>query len=94
MDIHERSGVQVLNPEGDLTIFEAAEFREALLLLGKHDGPIELDMSDVENVDSSGIQLMMAASQNSQLIITGMPSVIREKISNVGCANLINNHES
>ena len=54
MIIQEQSGVHVLHPEGDLTIFEAVEFREALLSLLTHEGPLELDVSEVERVDSSG----------------------------------------
>ena len=93
MEVQERSGVHVLHPEGDLTIFEAADFREALLSLSKQDGPIELDMVDVERVDSSGIQLMVAASHDGRLAITGMTPSVSDKIASVGCAHLIKNHE-
>lgn len=89
MIIQEQSGVHVLHPEGDLTIFEAVEFREALLSLLTHEGPLELDVSEVERVDSSGIQLMIAASQDGRLAITGMPGSVYEKITNIGCANLL-----
>ncbi|GJL53243.1 MAG: hypothetical protein NPIRA02_03750 [Nitrospirales bacterium] len=93
MDVKEQTGVHVLRPEGDLTIFEAAEFREGLLALVKHDGPCELDVSDVERVDSSGIQLLIAASQYGAVRITGMTSAIREKIIGVGCEQLVAIHD-
>ncbi len=93
MEVKEQSGVHILHPEGDLTIFEAAEFREALLMFCKHDGPLELELSDVERVDTSGIQLMAAASQDGRLAITGMSSAIREKLSGVGCAHLVKHTE-
>ena len=89
MDIHERSGVSVLHPDGELTIFEAAMFKEALQTLCTHEGPIELDLSDIERVDSSGIQLMVAAIQNSQLVIAGMTDAVSEKVAAIGCANLV-----
>ncbi|WP_447968354.1 STAS domain-containing protein [Nitrospira sp. M1] len=89
MEVKEQAEGHVLRPEGDLTIFEAAEFREALLALIKHDGSCELDVSDVERVDSSGIQLLVAASQHGSLGITGMTSAIREKIIGVGCEQLV-----
>ncbi len=94
MDIQAQSGVHVLHPEGELTIFEAAEFREALLALCRQEGPIELDLSDIERVDSSGIQLMVAASQDSRLTITGTSNAVSEKISAVGCNSLIKHDES
>ncbi len=85
MDIQERTGVHVLCPTGELTIFEAAEFREALVSLCGYEGPIELDLTGVDRVDSSGIQLIMAASQDSRLVTTGMTETIGEKFDNVGC---------
>ena len=91
MEIREQSGVFVLHPEGELTIFEAAEFREALLSLSKQEGPIELDMTNIERVDSSGIQLMVAASQDGRLAITGMTTAVSEKVSAIGCTALLKN---
>ena len=92
MNIQERSGVNVLHPEGDLTIFEAAEFREALLSLFTHEGPLELDVSEVDRVDSSGIQLMIAAFQSGRLGITGMTSAMHEKVASLGCQNFLKTH--
>ncbi|MGB0911835.1 MAG: STAS domain-containing protein [Nitrospirales bacterium] len=91
MKIQERSGLPVLHPEGELTIFEAALFKEALQDLCKHEGSIELDLSDIERVDSSGIQLMVAAAQDSRLVITGMNDGVSEKITAIGCESLVKN---
>ncbi|GJL51414.1 STAS domain-containing protein [Candidatus Nitrospira salsa] len=93
MEVTEQLDRHVLHPEGDLTIFEAAEFREALLALSKHEGPLELDVSGVERVDSSGIQLMIAASHDGRLAMTGMTASLREKIAGIGCSHFVKHLE-
>jgi len=94
MEVTEQLDRHVLHPEGDLTIFEAAEFREALLALSKHEGLLELDVSGVDRVDSSGIQLLIAAAQDSRLAITGMTDSVGEKIASIGCAHLVKSQET
>ncbi len=61
MDVVTRGGSLVLSHKGDLTIFEAAEFREALLVLHEKEGPIELDLAQVHRMDSSAVRLVVAA---------------------------------
>ena len=61
MNIVAKSGINVLIPEGDLTILETAEFREALLALQEKEGPIELDLAQVHRRDSSAVRLVVAA---------------------------------
>ncbi len=77
MDVVTRGGSRVLSPKGDLTIFEAAEFREALLVLHEKEGPVELDLSQVQRMDSSGVQLVVVACRGGRVRITGMASAIR-----------------
>ncbi len=89
MDVVTRGGSRVLSPKGDLTIFEAAEFREALLVLHEKEGPIELDLSQVQRMDSSGVQLVVAACRRGRLGITGMTPAIPNKFQAVGCEPLI-----
>ena len=72
MNIQTRAGINVLLPEGDLTIFEAAEFREGLIALHQQEDPIELDLSDVERMDSSGVQLIMAGVKSGRITIAGI----------------------
>lgn len=93
MEVTEELDGHVLRLKGDLTIFEAAEFRDALLTLFKHEGSLELDVSGAEQVDSSGIQLMMAASHDGRMVITGMTDSVQKKIAGIGCAHLVKNHE-
>lgn len=89
MDIQTKSGVAVLCPEGDLTIFEAAEFHKALVQLHEHDSPLEIDLSNVERIDSSGIQLILAGLKKKEMKITEVHSAVREKFVRVGCGDLV-----
>ncbi len=89
MDVVTRGGSLVLSPKGDLTIFEAAEFREALLVLTEKEGPVELDLAQVQRMDSSGVQLVVAACRRGRLGITGMAPTILNKFQAVGCEPLI-----
>jgi len=61
MTIQEQNGRAVLQPEGELTIVEAAEFREAFLALSAKPGQLELNLANIERVDSSSVQLVVAA---------------------------------
>ncbi len=61
MDVVTRGGSRVLSPKEDLTIFKTAEFREALLALQEKEGPIELDLAQVQRMDSSAVRLVVAA---------------------------------
>ena len=89
MEVVTRGGSRVLSPKGDLTIFEAAEFREALLVLHEKEGPVELDLSQVHRMDSSGVQLVVAACREGRVRITGMAPAIRNMFQTVGCERLI-----
>ena len=52
--------VSALRIEGELTIFRAAELRDLLL---SAQAPQEIDLSGVTEMDSAGLQLLMAAKQ-------------------------------
>lgn len=71
-------------PTGDLSIFEASSFREALLALLSNDGLVCLDLGQVTRVDSSAIQLMWAAKQLGRILVTGIPKDLEEKMKRLG----------
>ncbi|MFV3404238.1 MULTISPECIES: STAS domain-containing protein [Pseudomonas] len=51
--------------EGDLTIFEARDTHAALLaLLAEQQGPWSLDLSALGEVDSAGLQLLLALAKS------------------------------
>jgi len=55
--------------DGELTIYRAAELRETLIaaLAGVGEGAaLELDLTEVSELDSAGVQLLMAAKKSAQ----------------------------
>jgi anti-sigma B factor antagonist len=55
--------------DGELTIYRAAELRDALktVIAGAPDGcELEVDLSDVTEMDSAGVQLLIAAQKTAR----------------------------
>ena len=77
-------GQKLCKPTGDLTIFEAAEFKESLVALLKADGLVCLDLSQVTRVDTATIQLMWAARKLGRLLVTGISEELQEKLIRLG----------
>jgi anti-anti-sigma regulatory factor len=75
---------RLCKPSGDLTIFEAAEFKESLLAVLANDGLVCLDLSQVTRVDTSVIQLMWAARKLGRLLVTGIPKELETKLTLLG----------
>lgn len=48
---------------GDLTIYQAAEARAALLALVGGARAVELDLADVGDIDGAGLQLLLATAR-------------------------------
>ena len=75
---------RLCKPSGDLTIFEAAEFKESLLAVLASEGLVCLDLSQVTRVDTSAIQLMWAARKLGRLLVTGIPQELQTKLTQLG----------
>jgi len=75
---------RLCKPSGDLTIFEAAEFKESLLAVFANDGLVCLDLADVKRVDTAAIQLMWAARRLGRLLVTGIPQELQTKLTRLG----------
>lgn len=73
-----------LAPTGDLTIFEAAEFKESLVKLFANDGLVSLDLSAVARVDTVAIQLMLAARKQGRMFVTGISEDLQTKLNQLG----------
>jgi anti-anti-sigma regulatory factor len=71
-------------PAGELTIFEAAEFKEALLQLFKNDGLVSLDLGNVTRVDTAVIQLLWAARKRGRMFVSGMSQDLQTKLTRLG----------
>jgi anti-anti-sigma regulatory factor len=73
-----------LAPEGDLTIFEAAEFKESLLKLFNNEGLVCLDVAHAKQIDTAAIQLMWTARKSGRLLVTGMSQDLKSKLTMLG----------
>jgi len=80
------TGSRHLAPDGDLTIFEAAEFKESLIKLFGNDGLVSLDLGKVARVDTAAIQLMWAARKQGRMLVTGISEELRTKLAELGCS--------
>ena len=79
----------ILKPIGDLTIFEAGQFHEDLNSLHKQEGSLELDLSEIDRMDSSCVQLIVAATRSGRLTLSGYSSHIRDRFEQIGFAQFL-----
>jgi anti-anti-sigma regulatory factor len=86
--------VSTLRPMGDLTIFEAAQYHADLLALHQQDGPLVLDLAEVTCMDSSCVQLTVAATRSGRLTLRGHSFAIRDKFEQIGFAQFLPMPES
>lgn len=80
----EGQNARYLAPTGELTIFEAAEFKESLVKLFVNDGLVSLDLSAVARVDTAAIQLMLAARKQGRMFVTGISDDLQTKLNQLG----------
>jgi len=80
MDANSRQYV----PVGELTIFEAASFKESLVQLISNDGLVCMDLGKVTRVDTAAIQLMWAARKLGRILVTGIPQDVQTKLTQLG----------
>jgi anti-anti-sigma factor len=57
----------VVHIEGEMTIYRAAELKETLLAPIVESATVEVDLSRVTAVDSSGVQLLMLAKRTAHV---------------------------
>jgi anti-anti-sigma regulatory factor len=75
---------RLCKPSGELTIFEAAEFKESLLVVLANEGLVCLDLSQVTRVDTAAIQLMWAARKLGRILVTGISDELQTKLNRLG----------
>lgn len=63
---NKRSGRCLLQLQGDMTIYNAAEFRKKLLEFVEDFKEFEVDMSAVNEIDTAGIQLLLQLKKKAQ----------------------------
>lgn len=73
-----------LKPTGDLTIFEAGALCEEKKQATKAHPQVELDLSEVDKLDASAIQLLLAVRQSEQCVLTGISDSLRARMDDMG----------
>jgi anti-anti-sigma regulatory factor len=73
-----------LVPKGDITIFEAAEFKDSLMKLFKNHGLVSLDLSGVARVDTAAIQLLLAAKKQNRMFVSGISEDLQTRLQQLG----------
>lgn len=68
---HTFDGKTQLRIDGEMTIYTAAELAAPLFTQLQTHAPLDLDLSMVSELDSAGLQLLMAAKRESER--SGMP---------------------
>lgn len=94
MNTDSQEEIRAMLPTGDLTIFEAAAFRDALINWQRQAGRIDLDLSRVDCLDTSCVQLILAAIQTAELTLSGVKPEHREHFKRVGCGDLLRQLEA
>jgi anti-anti-sigma regulatory factor len=73
-----------LAPKGDLTIFEASEFKDSLTKLFQNEGLVSLDLSGVARVDTAAIQLLLAAKKEDRMLVSGISEDLQTRLQQMG----------
>lgn len=79
----------------DLTIGQAAACREAVLAhLLTHPGDLHLDLGQVDEMDSSAVQWLLAARRSAEhrgdmLCIDAASAVVQEALRTLGASDLL-----
>ena len=56
----------VLTIEGDMNIYRAAELKQLLVTAAENATVVHVDLCDVTELDSAGVQLLLLARQNGR----------------------------
>lgn len=74
----------ILKPAGDLTIFEVGALHEEIKRAIAAHPQVELDLSEVDKLDASAIQLLIAAARSERTVLTGMTDAIKKRMAELG----------
>ncbi len=81
----------LLKITGPLTVYEAAEASEAMLACFEEENGLILDLTDVQDCDTAGVQLLCAARKTAQnagkpFAVTGASGPVKTAVTGVGLA--------
>lgn len=74
----------ILKPAGDLTIFEVGALHEEIKQAVTAHPQVELDLSEVDKLDASAIQLLIAIRRSERMVLTGMTDAIKARMAELG----------
>lgn len=72
---------RALRIDGEMTIYRALELKELLRAALDGASSLELDLSGVTELDTAGLQLLMAAQQSAPLSIGARSEAVAEVFS-------------
>lgn len=73
-----------VKPAGDLTIFEVGALCEDLKQAAAGHPQVELDLSEIDTLDASAVQLLIAIRHSEHFVLTGMTDSIRSRMADLG----------
>ncbi len=73
--------------EGDLTVFEIGTVHSTLLKRLAEQDRVTLDLANVDRVDASALQLLMAAQRSGRVTLTGQSETLRARLEQLGAAD-------
>lgn len=71
-------------PTGDLTIFEIAEFKVQLQAAMEQGQGVTVDLSQIDSLDASALQLLMAACRSDSVQFLNLPARVSEQLARLG----------
>lgn len=85
----EKDGYVQIKIDGELTVYEAAEFRDALLESIISADTLQIDLSGVSECDTAGIQILCSArvtadAEKKTLVLTGISEPVRHALETGG----------
>lgn len=73
-----------LKPTGDLTIFDVGTLCEELKQAAAAHPQVELDLSEVDKLDASAVQLLLVLRRSEHVVLTGLPDPLRARMADFG----------
>ncbi|MCS6318883.1 MAG: STAS domain-containing protein [Nitrospira sp.] len=74
----------ILKPAGDLTIFEVGALHGEIKQAAATHPQIELDLPEIDKLDASAIQLLIALRRSDRMVLTGMTDALRTRMAELG----------
>ncbi len=85
----EKDGEAILKIKGAMSIYEIANFRDELAACFKSHDKVILDVDEVGNCDTAGVQLMVSAFRTAEnagrtIEVRGASDPVRKSIADLG----------